>query len=54
VRVLVVEDGHEYIDLCARFGSGLATWSRVGSGHEALDAVRRGDVDSVLLDVCFR
>ena len=50
----MIEDGHEYIELCARFGAHLATWSRVGSGAEALKAVRCGEADALLLDVCFR
>jgi len=54
MNILVVEDGHEYIELCTRFGAPVANWSRVGSGEAALAAVGVGGVDGVLLDVCFR
>jgi CheY-like chemotaxis protein len=54
MNILVVEDGHEYIELCARFGASVANWSRVGSGEAALAALEFGGVDGVLLDVCFR
>lgn len=50
----MVEDGREYSELCTRFGADLATWSRVDCGHSALAVVQRGEVDALLLDLCFR
>ncbi len=55
-RVLVIEDGREYVDGFARLasakGSG-AGFERAGSLAEALDALREGKPDAVFLDVVF-
>ena len=53
MKVLVVEDGYEYIDTLERFlGEGFS-WTRAGSGPEALRLLDGGGFDAVLLDMRF-
>ena len=52
-HVLIVEDGHEYIDTLGRFLAEDARWSRAGSGPEALAFMADTSVDVVLLDMRF-
>jgi len=51
-RVLIVEDGDEYLRTLARFVPG-PVYTQVKSGAAALDALRAGDVDLVYLDMRF-
>jgi DNA-binding response OmpR family regulator len=53
VRVLVVEDGTEYVDVFRRFLADRLEVERAGSGPEALDRLARGGVDAVFLDMRF-
>jgi CheY-like chemotaxis protein len=53
VRVLVVEDGEEYIRNLGRFLPPRFALERAGSGAEALEAVARGSFDVVFLDMRF-
>lgn len=53
MRVLVVEDGFEYIQTLQQFlGEGFV-WVRAGSGREALSALAEGGWDAVFLDMRF-
>lgn len=52
-RVLVVEDGHEYITNLRRFLGDRFEFVRVGDGYEALAALASGPWDAVLLDMRF-
>ncbi len=53
LRILVVEDGHEYSDTLGRFlGEGFAV-ERAGSGGAALARLRAGGIDAVFLDMRF-
>lgn len=51
-RVLIVEDGDEYLQTLGRFVPG-PTYTQVKSGATALDALRAGGVDLVYLDMRF-
>jgi CheY-like chemotaxis protein len=53
VRVLVVEDGEEYIRNLGRFLSDAFLLSRAGSGGEALEALAAGCFDVIFLDMRF-
>lgn len=53
LKVLVVEDGHEYSELLARFGAPDMVYTRAGDGAEALAALRSGGVDLLFLDMRF-
>lgn len=53
MRVLVVEDGSEYIETLQRFLADGFTWERAGSGPEALDRLAAGGWDAVFLDMRF-
>lgn len=53
MNVLVVEDGFEYTESLERFlGEGFS-WTRAGSGPEALRLLGGGGWDAVLLDMRF-
>ena len=52
LRVLIVEDGDEYLQTLTRFVPG-PKYTQVKSGAAALDALRGGDVDLVYLDMRF-
>ncbi|MGE4296638.1 MAG: response regulator [Desulfovibrionaceae bacterium] len=52
IRVLVVDDELEFLDLfLKRFGRRLAEVSSASSGLAALEALARGGIDVVVLDV---
>jgi DNA-binding LytR/AlgR family response regulator len=56
VRILVVEDGREYVDGFGRLAAATApdaTFVRAGSLAEAREALRQGKPDAVFLDVVF-
>jgi CheY-like chemotaxis protein len=53
IRVLIVEDGHEYIENLSRFmGEGFYL-GRAGDGNEALAFLSSQDWHVILLDMCF-
>lgn len=52
-RVLVVEDGDEYVETLRRFLSHRFAFERAGSGPEALRLLATGGWDAVFLDMCF-
>ncbi|MCO4743196.1 MAG: response regulator [Proteobacteria bacterium] len=53
MRVLIIEDGSEYIETMTRFlGEGI-DWERAGSGPAGLERLARGGVDAVFLDMRF-
>ncbi len=52
LRVLIVEDGDEYLRTLTRFVPG-PKYTQVKNGAAALDALRGGDVDIVYLDMRF-
>jgi DNA-binding NarL/FixJ family response regulator len=52
-RVLIIEDGHEYIENLRRFmGEGFEL-VRAGDGQEALEILSNGGWNVILLDMCF-
>ncbi len=53
MRVLVIEDGHEYIDTLSRFLPDDFTWKRAGSGAVGLTEIASGEFDAVFLDMRF-
>ena len=53
VRVLVVEDGFEYLETYSRFLAQGFVWERAGSGREALPRLAGEAWDAVVLDMCF-
>ena len=53
LRVLVVEDGHEYIENLQRFLGEHFEFCRVGDGEAALDALAAGGWDVIYLDMRF-
>jgi hypothetical protein len=52
MKVLVVEDGFEYLDCLARFLPAIA-WERAGTGPAALAALAAGGFDAAFLDMRF-
>ncbi len=52
-RVLVVEDGHEYITTLRRYLGQAFDFARAGDGHEALAQLAGGPWDVVFLDMRF-
>lgn len=53
VRVLVVEDGHEYIHNLTRFVSEGFAFTRAGDGPEALDLLAAQPFEVIFLDMKF-
>ena len=53
IRVLVVEDGHEYIESLQRFMGEGFTLGRAGDGFEAMKCLEDGTWDVILMDMCF-
>ena len=51
--VLIVEDGHEYIDRAEQFLSDDFEFTRAGSGEEALELLRESVYEMVYLDMNF-
>jgi len=51
--VLIVEDGHEYIDRAQQFLSSDFEFTRAGNGQQALDLLRELAFDLVYLDMNF-
>ncbi|MBN2798954.1 MAG: hypothetical protein JXX28_07380 [Deltaproteobacteria bacterium] len=52
MRILIIEDGHEYHELFSRFLP-RDQWIRVGSGPAALDWLGREVADAIFLDMRF-
>lgn len=52
-RVLVIEDGHEYSDMLARFLTEGFAFQRAGDGATAMRALTEHDFDVVFLDMRF-
>jgi len=52
VNVLIVEDGFEYVETLTRFLPEVS-WTRAGSGGEALSLVQEQSFDAVFLDMRF-
>ncbi len=52
MRILVIEDGHEYTETLHRFLADGFTWARAGSGPQALARLHEG-WDAVFLDMRF-
>ena len=52
-RVLVVEDGHEYITTLSRYLGEAFDFVRAGDGHEALALLEREAWDVLFLDMRF-
>lgn len=53
MRILIVEDGHEYTDTLSRFAADAAEWTRAGDAAEALSLLAQGGWDAVFLDMRF-
>ena len=53
MRVIVVEDGHEYTETLSRFLKEGFEWIRAGSGPEALVMLDEGTFDAAFLDMRF-
>jgi len=53
MRILVIEDGYEYIEALQRFLPDGFAWTRAGSGPAALEALSAGTFDAVFLDMRF-
>lgn len=53
LRVLLVEDGHEYRELFARYGGDDIVFTRAGDGAEALRRCREEAYDVLFLDMRF-
>jgi CheY-like chemotaxis protein len=52
MKLLVIEDGHEYTDLLARFMPELDV-TRAGTGPDALELLGQRDFDAIFLDMRF-
>jgi CheY-like chemotaxis protein len=52
MRVLVIEDGSEYVETLGRFLPDIR-WERAGSGPEGIDRLREGSFEAVFLDMRF-
>ena len=52
MKVLIIEDGYEYLELFQRFLPDIA-WTRQGSGPEGLRWLQEHEVDAIFLDLCF-
>ncbi len=52
MRVLVVEDGFEYVEAFHRFAPGVE-WTRAGTGGAALRMVEEQRFDALFMDMCF-
>ena len=52
-RILIVEDGQEYITAYQRFLGDRFAFRRAGDGDAAWSALSDGDVDAVVLDMRF-
>jgi CheY-like chemotaxis protein len=53
MRILVIEDGYEYIEALERFLPEGFHWTRAGSGPAALQALSEGAFEVVFLDMRF-
>ena len=53
IRVMIVEDGHEYIENLRRFMGPGFELGRSGDGLEALARLENESWDVILLDMCF-
>lgn len=52
-RVLIIEDGTEYIETMTRFLADGFAWERAGSGPAGLARLAEGGIDAVFLDMRF-
>ena len=55
MRILVVEDGYEYLELLQRFvgADDEFTFRRVQNGANAIQSLDEGQWNGLLLDLCF-
>ncbi len=51
-KILIIEDGHEYLELLERFVVGFE-YIQVHSGAEALESLSSTSIDLIYLDMCF-
>ncbi len=52
-RILVIEDGHEYVENLTRFLSDAFDFERAGGGAAALERLAAGGVAAIFLDMRF-
>jgi len=52
-RILIIEDGTEYIETMQRFVREGFAWERAGSGPAGLERLKSGGIDAILLDMRF-
>jgi CheY-like chemotaxis protein len=53
MKILVVEDGHEYSELLTRFLGEQFCFQRAGDGFQALELLQQESWALMFLDVCF-
>lgn len=53
MRVLIIEDGFEYIETLKRFLSEGFEWTRAGSGPAAIERLQSDAPDAIYLDMRF-
>ncbi len=53
MRVLIVEDGYEYVEVMERFVPDGFAWVRAGDGAEAVRLATAEPFDAILLDMRF-
>ncbi|MFT6142492.1 MAG: hypothetical protein ACJAZO_000631 [Myxococcota bacterium] len=53
MRILIIEDGHEYTDTLTRFAGDAAEWMRAGNAAEGLTHLAQGGWDAAFLDMRF-
>ncbi len=53
MRVLIIEDGFEYVETLQRFLSDGFEWERAGSGPVAIERLGGGGYDAIYLDMRF-
>lgn len=53
MRVLIIEDGSEYIETMRRFLSDGFEWERAGSGPAGLARLKQPGIEAVFLDMRF-
>ena len=53
MKILIIEDGHEYLTNAERLLADDFVWIRAGSGRQGLQMLQSQTFDAVLLDMCF-